>query len=218
MWIGQGQQWLRQERHKTRRPWHKDNTTRTCKNNNDEVTMTCVKTMMRWHQHGMATQPGFDMQQQWRGDVLVSILNTSLFKFSWIWMESRWTLCRLHINSSYIQGSNLRSLDLSILFHRFFPLIHLSVSIVCLFLILVQYWPWTMLFIFNLYPTNIIKMQYFFILSRYLLYIYSLASNTYLLDILCNNPKVSYPYIILLLRYCDKSILTVCEPVLGKTP
>jgi len=118
----------------------------------------------------------------------------------------------------YIQGFNLWSLDLSILFHRFFPLIYLSVSIVCLFLILVQYWPWTILFIFNVYLTNIIKMQYFFILSRYLLYIYSLASNTYLLNILCNNPKVSYPYIILLLRYCDKSILTVCKPVLGKTP
>jgi len=32
--------------------------------------------------------------------LLVSILNTSLFKFSWIWVESRWSLCRLHMDSN----------------------------------------------------------------------------------------------------------------------
>jgi len=33
---------------------------------------------------------------------LVSILNTSWFKFSWIWVESIWSICRLHIDSSWM--------------------------------------------------------------------------------------------------------------------
>ena len=34
--------------------------------------------------------------------LLVSILNTSLFKFSCIWVESIWSLCRLHMDSSWM--------------------------------------------------------------------------------------------------------------------
>jgi len=34
--------------------------------------------------------------------LLVPILNTSLFKFSWIWVESRWSICRLHMDDPEI--------------------------------------------------------------------------------------------------------------------